>query len=118
MTFSKRPIDWEKNTINKMIKIYCRGRHQRKTVLCNDCRVLLDYASKRLDLCKFGDDKPTCEKCPVHCYRPDLRDKVKEVMRYAGPRMMIYHPLDAIRHIICGLSCLPRSAEGVDGAKD
>lgn len=100
MSFRKRPIEQEKETIRKMVNLYCRHKHGSKQDPCGHCRELLAYAGKRLDLCKFGDRKPTCEKCPVHCYRPDMRERVREVMRYAGPRMILYHPLDALRHMM------------------
>lgn len=95
-------LKWEKNVIHKMIRLYCRQNHPRQAgqTLCDDCRGLLEYALKRLDHCKFGANKPTCEKCPVHCYKPEMREKVKTVMRYAGPRMIIAHPVDAVKHII------------------
>ena len=53
---------------------------------------MLIYATARLDRCKFGDGKTKCHKYPVHCYRPDMREKIREVMRFSGPRMMFYHP--------------------------
>ena len=62
--------------------------------------VLLDYAYQRRDHCKFGEKKPTCKKCPIHCYKPDMKKKMREAMRYAGPRMMWYHPIAAIKHLI------------------
>lgn len=96
----KKRIEWEKDTIRKMIGLYCRKKHAGTIEICPDCRKLLDYADKRLSSCIYGDAKPTCEKCPVHCYKPAMREKVKMVMRYAGPRMIIYHPIDAIRHVL------------------
>jgi len=99
-TFSKDPLAWEKDTIRKMISLYCRRKHHSGQNLCPECRDLQDYALKRLNACKFGGEKPTCEKCPVHCYKPGMREKVKTVMRYAGPRMIFIHPVDAIRHLI------------------
>lgn len=93
------PIDWEKNTLEKMVKLYCRAKHRKKTICC-DCRELIDYSQKRLDSCRYGKFKPACGNCPVHCYKPVMRERAKEVMRYAGPRMIIFHPLDAVRHLI------------------
>ena len=46
------------------------------------------------------ENKPTCKKCPIHCYKPDMKEKMREAMRYAGPRMMWYHPIAAIKHLI------------------
>jgi predicted amidophosphoribosyltransferase len=91
-------IENEKKTVEQMIRLYCRLKEGNQT-LCPDCQALLEYAHKRLNHCKFGERKSTCRKCPVHCYKPDMRDRMKEVMRFAGPRMMIYHPLEALKHL-------------------
>lgn len=91
-------IAHEKKTVEQMIRLYCRLKEGNRT-LCPDCQALLVYAHKRLDYCKFGERKSTCRKCPVHCYKPDMRTRMQEVMRFAGPRMMLYHPLEALRHL-------------------
>lgn len=83
-----------------MIEIYCRARHGGR--LCAECEELYQYAVCRLDRCPFGADKPTCAQCPIHCYKPAMRERVKTVMRYAGPRMLLRHPLLAIWHLIDG----------------
>jgi hypothetical protein len=88
----------ELTTIAIMVGMYCYGRHERKS-LCPDCRQLLDYAQKRLGTCPFQEGKTTCLICPVHCYRADMRLKVRAVMRYAGPRMVFRHPALAVHHI-------------------
>ena len=67
--------------------------------LCGDCRELLEYSLARLEHCKFGNTKTKCHKCPVHCYRPDMREKIRTVMRFSGPRMLLYHPLEALRYL-------------------
>lgn len=90
----------EKDTVNKMIRLYCRKKHGSQHELCPDCRDLLAYASQRLDRCKFGHAKPTCEKCTIHCYRPEMRNKIKTVMRFSGPRMILAHPWLAIKHML------------------
>lgn len=88
----------EKKVVDKMITIYCRANHKLASGLCEECTVLKNYAMKRLENCPFGEDKPTCESCPVHCYKSDMRLKIKEVMRFAGPRMLFRYPIDAVRH--------------------
>jgi len=92
----------ERETIEAMIGIYCRGNHGAGGELCDECTQLKEYANKRLDLCPHGEEKPTCLKCPIHCYRAEEREQVRTVMRYAGPRMLLYHPIIAIRHILDG----------------
>ena len=68
--------------------------------LCPECAALLDYALRRLDSCRFGNGKPSCRKCPVHCYRADMRERIRTVMRWAGPRMIFRHPIAATRHLL------------------
>lgn len=68
--------------------------------MCPECNDLLDYANERLDKCPFGQKKGACLKCRIHCYKPDMRKHVTEVMRYAGPRMLRKHPLLAIDHLL------------------
>ena len=92
-------IEWEKATVRHMIELWCLKKH-KKQELCEECRELLTYATARLDKCKFGERKTKCHKCPVHCYRPDMQEKIREVMRFSGPRMILYHPLEALRYII------------------
>ena len=89
----------ERDTLQAMIHLYCQGLHDSKP-LCEECSELWDYAEERLAKCPFGVEKPTCQNCTVHCYKPEMRQRIKEVMRYAGPRMIIHHPVMAIRHLI------------------
>ena len=94
-------IEREKRTIEKMIKIYCRAKHgSPKGTLCPECQELLNYVFKRLDLCPFKEEKPTCKKCTVHCYQPEKRKKIKEVMRFSGPRLLFYDPFGWLIHEI------------------
>jgi len=90
----------EKRTMQAMLQIYCRAHHERHTGLCEECARLLDYAQRRLDTCPFAEDKPACNHCEVHCYSAVMRERVKQVMRYAGPRMLLRHPVLAIRHLL------------------
>jgi hypothetical protein len=87
----------EKETIAAMVGLSCRRRHGE--ALCPDCAELVDYAHARLDRCPYGDDKPTCAECSIHCYKPVLRERIREVMRFAGPRMPWRHPWLALLHV-------------------
>lgn len=95
----EKRIEEEKYVVELMIRLYCR-KCEGHDVLCPECQELLDYARNRLDHCRFGARKPTCRKCPVHCYRPEMKERIKAVMRWSGPRMMLYHPIAAFRHIL------------------
>jgi len=92
-------IEREINTVRVMITDYCRAHHNAKEP-CLECVELAEYALERLNKCPFGEGKTTCARCPVHCYRADKREKIRTVMRYAGPRMIYRHPVLAIFHIV------------------
>lgn len=96
-TESKRAREIQ--TVSLMIKIYCRGNHGGQE-LCPDCRRLLDYAVNRSENCPFMETKTFCSNCKVHCYKPEMRERIRRVMRYSGPRMIFYHPAMAVRHVI------------------
>lgn len=89
----------ELETIEAMTRIYCADHHCTPTP-CEDCQALMTYAAKRLAVCTFGEEKPVCAKCQVHCYGKVMREKVREVMRYAGPRMIWRHPWRALMHVV------------------
>jgi len=91
-----------------MIRIACQGRHGSADVLCDACGDLLVYAMGRLDKCSYQETKPTCAGCPIHCYHPAMRDRIRAVMRYAGPRMVYRRPLLALGHLVDGLRRSPR----------
>lgn len=82
------------------MQIYCRDQHGGGDPLCADCQALLTYAKQRLDNCPFSEQKPACNHCEVHCYSAVQRERVKAVMRYAGPRMLLRHPVLAISHLL------------------
>lgn len=93
--------DREKKVVSLMIWIYCHGNHgSAKGVLCQECAALTEYAAARVDHCPHMETKTFCSNCKTHCYKPQMREQIRKVMRYAGPRMILYHPIMAIRHVI------------------
>lgn len=92
-------IDRERRVVAMMIEMYCHSHHGIRQGTCAQCSQLLNYALTRLARCPQGDGKRSCRKCPVHCYRSDRREQIREVMRYAGPRMLWTHPGDALVHL-------------------
>jgi hypothetical protein len=98
----------ELKTIAAMVRLYCRGHGHAGAPLCAECGSLMQYATRRLERCVFGDAKPTCANCAVHCYSADMRERVRVVMRWAGPRMLLHHPILAITHIRDGHKAVPR----------
>ncbi len=98
----------EFKTIAAMLRMYCRAHHGAQDApLCHDCIELHDYARRRLERCVFGQGKPTCADCTVHCYKPSMRERVRQVMIWAGPRMLWRHPVLAVRHLVDGRRPVP-----------
>jgi hypothetical protein len=93
----------EHATMAAMVRIYCHDMHgHSRSKLCPDCEQLLSYAAQRLSRCVYGEAKPTCVKCPIHCYSAVMRERARAVMRHAGPAMLWHHPILAIRHLLDG----------------
>lgn len=98
--------DREKQVVSCMIALYCRHKHHTQKGLCPDCAALEAYARQRIDHCPFMQTKTFCSQCAVHCYQAEMRAKIREVMRFSGPRMLWRHPILVVRHGI--ESCLSR----------
>lgn len=97
----------EQYVVDEMIRLYCRKNHKeynpKTDQMCPVCRELSDYAKLRSGKCPFMEEKTFCSNCKVHCYRPEMREKIRQVMRFSGPRMMFYHPLLAVWHVMCSI---------------
>ena len=96
----------EARLLRAMFEQYCR-KHHGSDSLCAECQKLLRYALTRLACCPFGNQKPTCFKCKVHCYRGEEKDKVRAVMRETGPKMLWIHPLLTVEHLLKNLKEAP-----------
>lgn len=107
VAFTNKRLNREWKTMETMMKIHCRDHHGTGTSLCAECQELLNYANVRLDRCRFGEEKPTCAKCPVHCYQKTRREQIRGMMRYAGPRMLWEHPIMSLRHWLDGFRKAP-----------
>lgn len=83
-----------------MIALYCRNKHGKRQGLCPDCAALDSYARERSDKCPFMETKTFCSNCKVHCYKPEMREKIRAAMRFSGPRMMFHHSVMVVRHVL------------------
>ena len=93
-----RKLQHERRIVADMIALYCRKKHSTKE-LCDDCRTLAEYADRRTMACPKMAEKTFCSQCKSHCYRQDMRERIREVMRFAGPRIILHHPIAALRHL-------------------
>lgn len=104
-----RRLEREKKTIALMVRMSCRAFHDSPKVLCPECADLLHYALQRIEHCRYGVEKPTCVNCPTHCYKPEMRDNIRRVMRFAGPKMLWRHPVLTLLHLQDGRRRLSRA---------
>jgi len=109
--FSKDRIEREAQTLSAMFLLYCQKQHGSRAGLCSECQELQDYSLKRLEKCPFQQGKTTCAKCPIHCYKADMRARIKVVMRFSGPRMLLTHPFLTVQHYLDGLRKEPLEME-------
>lgn len=101
-------LNTEFKTIKAMVNIYCKKHHEQKNGLCSECGEFVEYALKKLDRCPYGETKPNCNKCPIHCYKQLMREQAHTIMRYAGPRMLFKHPILAIKHLLVERAHIPK----------
>ncbi len=92
-------IEKEKRIMEFMVRLYC-SKKEKNNELCDSCKELIEYSKKRLDNCPYGNKKPSCKRCQKHCYIKEYRENIREVMRYSGPRIILYKPLEFIRHLV------------------
>ncbi|MCG8482107.1 MAG: nitrous oxide-stimulated promoter family protein [Clostridia bacterium] len=96
-------ITKEKETITLMIKLYCNKKHHTKEKLCKECVAIKKYAHARLNRCPFGDEKSFCSKCPLGgCYEKSKREEIKKIMKYSGPRIILYRLKTVVEHFFRG----------------
>lgn len=99
----------EERTVSQMIALYCAGHHPRESrteqamcgePVCPSCAELDAYAVLRTSRCRKMETKTSCDACEIHCYKPAMLERIHEVMRYSGPRMLTKHPVAAVRHLL------------------
>lgn len=93
----------EIDMVSEMIQLYCKRKHKNlyhNGILCDECQELMDYSIARTTRCPFMESKTFCSNCKVHCYSSDMREKIRDVMKFSGPRMMLVHPVICIWHVI------------------
>jgi hypothetical protein len=102
------------STLARFVTLYCRSHHEERTPfefkapglenlfkkpfeLCAECAKLLKYGLTMRLLCP-QEPKPMCKKCPDPCYRPEYRDKIREVMRFSGIYLVKRGRVDLMYH--------------------
>lgn len=96
--------------IGLFTEIWCGGhRHDgrqqvtlpgsdKPVALCAECAAFVDYAVMKRRICPLESEKPSCKHCRIHCYAPQQRAKVRQIMAWSGKRMLLRGRLDYLRH--------------------
>ena len=97
-------LQFEAQSLRTMVRMYCKHEGHCTHGLCADCAQLMEYAEQRIRSCPYGESKPACRKCSTHCYRNDMRQVIRKVMRSIAPLMPLRHPLVSVHHLIHALT--------------
>lgn len=89
-------LELELETLQRLLDIYCSADEAARRP---GAERLLLYAAGRLAKCPH-QPKPVCRRCPTHCFSTEMRGLIREVMRFAGPRMPLRHPLLTLRYYL------------------
>lgn len=92
--------DNNKKVVSKMIDMYCKGHNHSVVTPCGECQDLKDYVYGKIEACPFVEKKIFCSSCKIHCYNTEMKNNIKDVMRYSGPRIVFYHPILCIKHAL------------------
>jgi hypothetical protein len=97
--------------IGKFVEVYCAGRHSPvkrlpfglpaglgERRLCPECTEFMKYTITRRMMCPFEAEKPTCKHCKIHCFVPQQRERIREIMAYSGRKLIMCGRLDYIWH--------------------
>lgn len=95
--------------------VYCRDHHSaarsalaglpkqlvslERYACCPSCQEFLVYAIERRLNCPL-EERPVCKHCQIHCYHPEYREKVREIMRYSGKTLIKRGRLDLLWHYL------------------
>ena len=101
----------EKINIKKTLGIYCNQKHNTKDGhLCPKCTAMLTTILLKMKQCKYGSTKPICDHCDSLCFGSEYNKIFMEAMTTTGKKMLVKHPVMAIKHKVLGI--------GTDYAKE
>jgi len=96
--------------IGRFTEVWCSDHHhadrhpfslpngKKPLKLCAGCSAFMDYAVKKRLNCPLEAEKPNCKRCRIHCYGPEQRTLVKQIMAWSGRRMILRGRLDYLWH--------------------
>lgn len=91
----------DRATLEAMGRIFCKAHHagpKDASGLCASCRETVDATLARTEACPYGH-RGNCQDCDIRCQRGDARERIREIMRYAAPRMAARHPLMTMEYL-------------------
>lgn len=94
-------LEKDRATLEAMGRIFCKAHHpgpKDASGLCVSCRGTVDVSLAHTESCPHGH-VGNCQDCATHCQRGENRERIREIMRFAAPRMAFCHPLMAIDYL-------------------
>lgn len=90
--------DQKHQIVSDMVMIYCDGHHKHTLSPCPKCQEVLDYSKFRTSKCPYIKKTLFCSNCPTPCYKPDMKEEMRVIMKYSGPRYFFKHPILVLKH--------------------
>jgi Nitrous oxide-stimulated promoter len=97
--------------IGRFVEVFCTGKHGSvlrsefklpeglgSINLCVECAGFTDYAIARRLKCPLQSENPVCKHCTIHCYSPEQRKRMQEIMAYSGRKLIMKGRLDYLWH--------------------
>ena len=85
----------DRKVLEAMSRMFCKAHHideKDSCGLCPSCRETVEATLVRTATCPYGHEG-NCQDCDTHCQRGEAQECIREIMRYAAPRMALCHPL-------------------------
>ena len=91
----------DRKVLEAMGRIFCKAHHSGEKdpcALCSLCHEIVEVTLVRTASCPYGHEG-NCQDCAIHCQRGEAQERIREIMRYAAPRMVLRHPLMTMEYL-------------------
>ncbi len=101
-TGSMSSTEKDRRTLQAIGRIYCQGNHAERgkdvAGMCSECGAAIEQTLARAEACPHGHEG-NCQDCATPCQRGEAQERIKAIMRYAAPRMLVRHPLMTLEYL-------------------
>lgn len=97
----------EQYVVEEMIRLYCRKNHGKEGHasggMCPECQKLADYAKRGARNVPSWNRKHSAQTAKYTATSRKCGKRSAPLCGFRGPRMLLYHPILAIWHLICSM---------------